>query len=147
MDKKIWFDMDGTIADLYGVENWLDKLEAEDSSPYAEAKPLLNLSLLARTLNKMIRNGWEINIVSWLSRSGSSLYKEEVTKAKLAWLKKHLKSVNFSKIDIISYGTPKEKGRNGFLFDDELKNRTRWGINAFDENNIILKLNVLNELI
>lgn len=27
---KIWFDMDGTIADFYGVENWLDYLLDED---------------------------------------------------------------------------------------------------------------------
>ena len=25
MDKAIWFDMDGTIADLYGVPEWLHK--------------------------------------------------------------------------------------------------------------------------
>ena len=24
MMKAIYFDMDGTIADLYGVENWLE---------------------------------------------------------------------------------------------------------------------------
>ena len=26
MTKAIYFDMDGTIADLYAVENWLDDL-------------------------------------------------------------------------------------------------------------------------
>ena len=41
MKKEIWFDMDGTIADLYGVENWLEMLIAEDPTPYAVAKPLL----------------------------------------------------------------------------------------------------------
>ena len=33
--RTIWFDMDGTIANLYGVDNWLDKLHASDASPYA----------------------------------------------------------------------------------------------------------------
>ena len=47
---RICFDMDGTIADLYGVENWLDNLIAENVKPYAEAKPMLNLSALARKL-------------------------------------------------------------------------------------------------
>ena len=34
----IYFDMDGTIANLYAVENWLPKLRNKDESPYAEAK-------------------------------------------------------------------------------------------------------------
>lgn len=29
----IWFDMDGTIADLYGVDGWLEMLIAEDPTP------------------------------------------------------------------------------------------------------------------
>ena len=36
--RTIWFDMDGTIANLYGVENWLPKLRAHDASPYADAE-------------------------------------------------------------------------------------------------------------
>ena len=59
MKKIINFDMDGTIADLYGVDNWLAKLNASDPSPYIEAKPLLNLSTLARRLNKLLRDGYE----------------------------------------------------------------------------------------
>lgn len=31
IEKTINFDMDGTIADLYGVENWLEYLQAGDS--------------------------------------------------------------------------------------------------------------------
>ena len=33
MLKMICFDMDGTIADLYAVPNWLEKLRAYDASP------------------------------------------------------------------------------------------------------------------
>ena len=40
---KINLDMDGTITNLYGVQNWLDYLIAEDVTPYAIAKPLLRL--------------------------------------------------------------------------------------------------------
>ena len=32
MKKEIWLDMDGTIADLYGVENWLEYIKAEDEN-------------------------------------------------------------------------------------------------------------------
>ena len=42
------FDMDGTIADLYADPNWLPKLRAYDPTPYINAKPLVNMSRLAR---------------------------------------------------------------------------------------------------
>ena len=56
--KIICFDMDGTIADLYGVENWLDYLLASDTLPYEAAKPLLRLNVLARILNRLQREGY-----------------------------------------------------------------------------------------
>lgn len=137
MVHSIWFDMDGTLADLYGVENWLPKLEASDPSPYEEAKPLLRMATLARLLNKLIRAGWSVSIISWTSKNGSPAYNKAVAKAKLKWLKSHLKSVQFDAIDIIDYGICKKDGREGILFDDEMQNRTEWGAGAFDETNII----------
>ena len=98
---KINFDMDGTIADLYGVSNWLEDLLHEDVRPYVEARPLVNLQALARVLNRLIRAGYEVNIISWTSRGGSSAYNEAVKKAKIAWLNQHLASVKFSEIIII----------------------------------------------
>ena len=137
MTKEIWFDMDGTIADLYSVENWLPMLRAESASPYLEAKPLLNLSNLARLLNKLQREGYKLGIVSWTAKGGSYEYNELVAEAKKEWLSIHLKSVRFDSIDIIEYGTPKENGRGGILFDDEEKNRLNWNEKAFDETKIL----------
>ena len=71
LNITINFDMDGTIADLYGVENWLDYLIAEDTTPYAVAEPLLRLCTLARMLNKLQKNGYEIAVISWLSKTGT----------------------------------------------------------------------------
>ena len=143
MRKQIWFDMDGTIADLYGVENWLEKLTNSDASPYAEAKPLLRMASLARVLNRLQRNGYEIGIISWLAKYGSTEYNEMVIEAKKNWLKIHLKSVKFDHIDIVKYGTPKEMGRNGILFDDEEQNRKNWKYEAYDVNQILEILKAL----
>ena len=146
MSKAIYFDMDGTIANLYGVDNWLTKLRAEDESPYTDAKPLLRLSQLARLLNQLQLKGYVIGVVSWLSKNGTEAYNEKVTRAKLEWLKKHLRSVNFDEIIITEYGTPKEKivnFPNGILFDDELKNREKWKGQAFDETKILEVLKAL----
>ena len=136
MNKAIYFDMDGTIADLYGVDGWLEDLLHEDVRPYAEARPLVNLQRLARILNRLIRNGYSVNVISWTSRSGSAEYNREVTKVKIQWLETHLKSVKFSKIEILPYGTPKELFGQGILFDDEKHNRESWGEGAYTEKEI-----------
>ena len=132
MIKAIYFDMDGTIADLYGVEGWLADLEAENVRPYAEAKPLLNLSLLARYIHKAQAKGYMVGVISWLSKYGSDAYNEAVTVAKLEWLAKHLPSVEWDEIHIVEYGTPKSTCRTypGILFDDEEKNLKEWGAGA-----------------
>lgn len=138
MMKAIWFDMDGTIADLYGVEGWLDYLLAGDVFPYVEAAPMLNLSLLARLLNRLQAEGWKLGIVSWISKSGSELYNGEVALAKLVWLHQHLKSVEWDEIKIVSYGTNKfETCGGGILFDDEEGNRNAWEDKAYTPENII----------
>ena len=134
------FDMDGTIADLYGVENWLEYLINEDTTPYAVAEPLLRLSALARRLNNLQRMGYELAIISWLSKSGSDEYNEAVTEVKRQWLAKHLPSVQWNRIIIVPYGTPKESFCGSpldILFDDEERNRNNWTGRAFDVENIM----------
>lgn len=132
MIKAIYFDMDGTIADLYGVKGWLDDLIAENTRPYAEAKPLLNLSLLARYIHKAQKMGYIVGVISWLSKSGSPEYNKAVTEVKREWLKKHLPSVEWDEIHIVEYGTPKSTCRTcpGILFDDEERNLKEWGAGA-----------------
>lgn len=133
----ICFDMDGTIADLYGVEGWLNDLENENTRPYREARPLLNLSLLARYLNKIQRMGHSICVISWLSKSGTSDYNAEVAEVKREWLAKHLPSVAWDAINIVPYGTPKSLFGTDILFDDEERNRKEWQGTAYDVQNII----------
>ena len=136
----IFFDMDGTIADLYGVENWLDYLLAADAFPYENAKPLLRLASLARILNRLSKNGFRIEIISWLAKNSNEKYDVAVTEAKISWLKKHLPSVQFDEINIVSYGICKDTFRHSemdILFDDEEKNRNDWGGVSFDVNNIL----------
>ena len=141
--RAIYFDMDGTIANLYGVEGWLDDLINEQVRPYAIASPLLNMQALARVLNRLAKNGYEINIISWLAKNSTPDYDKKVINAKRKWLAKHLKSVKFSNIHIVPYGTPKENFGKGILFDDEENNRKNWKGTAFDVNDIIGNLRKL----
>lgn len=123
------FDMDGTFVNLYGVENWLEMLIAGDETPYAIATPLVNLSRLAKRINKARRNGDRVEVISWLAKNSTPEYDEKVINAKKAWLAKHLPSVTFDEIYIVAYGTPKSRvtnAKNAILFDDEQNNINEW---------------------
>lgn len=143
MIKEICFDMDGTIANFYGVENWLDYLTHSSTYPYAAAKPMLRMSALARKLNQLQRNGYKLKIISWTSKCGTDEFNAEIATTKLSWLDVHLHSVKFDEIHIIPYGTPKSSFGSGILFDDECGNREEWGANAFPPELIMQILNSL----
>jgi hypothetical protein len=138
--------MDGTIANLYGVEGWLESLIAEDVKPYAEAEVMVNMSLLARLLNKAQRKGHEVVVISWLSKCGSPAYNEAVAEVKRAWLAKHLPSVKWNEVNIVEYGTCKAnfaKSAEDVLFDDEERNRAEWTGKAYGVENICEVLKAL----
>lgn len=143
----ICFDMDGTLADLYGVPDWLEKLEAENTSPYKEAAPMFKLSGLARRLNNLQRRGATLTVISWTAKNGSGDYNKRVAETKEKWLKSHLPSVKWDNIIIIPYGTDKGsmvENEIAILFDDDRKVReeweTSWRRKAYspDEINIVL---------
>lgn len=139
--KAIYFDMDGTIVDFYGVPNWLEYLERGDVYPYKAAKPLVSLSLLARRLNFLRARGYHLGIISWSSKGSAPEYDNKVAIAKRQWLAKHLHSVTWDEIEIVPYGFPKQKAvlfaNDGILFDDEERNRTDWTGTAYDVDNIL----------
>lgn len=137
--RTIWFDMDGTIANLYGVQDWLPKLRAFDPSPYAEAAVMHNMSLLARYLNKLQKLGFRLGIISWLAKDSSFEYDQAVRRAKEEWLKNHLSSVTFNEIYLVSYGCPKTMfihSELDILFDDNETIRNEWTGEAHDPSEI-----------
>jgi hypothetical protein len=136
-EKIINFDMDGTFVDLYGVDGWLDDLINSRTRPYEVAKPMINMSAFARRLNYLQKIGYIINVISWTAKNGSADFNERVKTAKLNWLAKHLKSVKFNNVYIVPYGTPKHEISSGILFDDEKPNRDKWGVGAYDVDNIL----------
>lgn len=128
---KIYLDMDGTIANLYKVENWLFKLVNHDASPYREAERMVD----AEVLENLVKLGYELAIVSWLSKGSNKEYDKMVRNAKKEWLKENFPTIKFSEIHIVKYGTPKSKvvkEKNGILFDDEERNRNEWKGMAID---------------
>jgi hypothetical protein len=137
MERKICFDLDGTLANLYAVENWLNMLRAYDPTPYIQAKPMFNMSAFARLLHKAQRLGYEVCVISWLSKNSTPEYDMAVTQAKLQWLQNHLPSVEWNEINIVAYGTPKHEICGGVLFDDEEHNRKEWGVGGLEPSEIM----------
>ena len=129
ISKMICFDMDGTIADLYAIPNWLTKLRAEDASPYAEAAPMWDMEKLRDILLKLISKGWEIRVISWLSKDSTEEYKETVRQAKREWLTRY--DFPADKVHLVAYGTTKADcvrriAEAAILVDDNEKVRNGW---------------------
>ena len=147
----IYFDMDGTIANLYGVNNWLPKLQAEDASPYAEATPLINMDNLQLLLAILQNRGYKIGIISWLAKNSSKSYDKMVRKAKIEWLRSMLPEIHFDEMHIVKYGTRKDyvaKDKTGIIFDDDERVRNKWRGESFNPNteNIIEILTLIKEM-
>lgn len=149
MSKMICFDMDGTIADTYAVPNWLEKLRAEDPSPYAEAAPMWDMDALRIILETLIEKGWEIRVISWLSKDASREYNKAVREAKRAWLKKYRFPVE--KCHLVAYGTTKancvrKETDHAILIDDNEKVRDGWHLGETIDPTKVDLLKVLAEL-
>ena len=115
MLKMICFDMDGTIADLYGVKDWLPKLRNYNASPYEEAKPMWDMARLANALKA---SGAKVVVVTWLSKDSTKEYDMAVRKAKLEWLKEN--GFPFDKFHGVKYGTTKANCVRRYLAENEL---------------------------
>ena len=142
-EKTLWFDMDGTIADLYGVNGWLSYLKNEDVLPYKKASLLYEKKELIELLQEVKNHGYDIGIISWTSKNGSLDYSNRVRKAKIEWLNENGLLNLFDKILIENYGVNKsaacQKYGYGVLVDDEKNNLNSWtnGLTIDANENII----------
>lgn len=144
-NKTLVFDMDGTLADFYGVTGWLDYLHDSNPTPYIVAQPLYDMKKLNAILNMLKVYGWKIVITSWLAKDSTKDFDKEVRKAKLEWLE----NVDFpyDEIHLVKYGTTKANctrkiGGFQILVDDNEDVRKGWSLGGtIDANeNIMQKL-------
>lgn len=146
MNKTLVFDMDGTIADLYGVENWLEDLRSGNERPYKEAQPLYDMDTLASVLGLLRCCGWAVVVTSWLAKNSDKAYDEKVRQAKKEWLAKY--SFPYDEIHLVKYGTTKanctrKKGGIQILIDDNEKVRKGWTLG----DTINAKENIMKSLV
>ena len=145
MNRTLVFDMDGTIANLYGVENWLEDLRSFNPRPYIVAEPMYDMDTLKVILEMLKCQGWRIVVTSWLSKESTREYDRMVREAKREWLAKY--EFPFDEIHDVAYGTTKANctirlGGYQILVDDNEMVRKGWNLgNTINANeNIIEKL-------
>ena len=132
MIKMICFDMDGTIADLYGVKGWLEMLCNENPTPYEVAEPIWNTEALNAILMALQAKGIEIRIVTWLSKDSTEEYKTATREAKREWLADNV--FPYDHFHGVKYGATKAdsirkylaEGETAILIDDNDKVRRGW---------------------
>ena len=145
-EKILVFDMDGTIADFYGVNGWLDYLKESNPTPYIIAKPLYDMVVLTSVLNILKAKGWKIVVTSWLAKDSTKDFDKEVRQAKREWLEEY--NFPFDEIHLVKYGTTKANctrklGGYQILVDDNEQVRKGWNLGA----TINANENILDKLI
>lgn len=113
--KKVYLDMDGTIADLYGQKNWLERLKSEDTTIFLECQPLISEKQL---LELFPSDKYEISILSMTPNKCSKEYHNQVIQQKNEWLDKYFPSI--TKRIYKKYGNNKnlKNSINAILVDD-----------------------------
>ena len=143
MENTIVFDMDGTIANFYGVEGWLDDILAENTRPYEIAEPLYDMVYLRQILLRLKAIGWRVVVTTWLAKGGTKEYNDRTRKAKLDWLARY--DFPYDEIHLVKYGTTKanctrKHGGYQILVDDNAQVRKGWNLGAtIDANENILE--------
>ena len=153
MLKMLIFDMDGTVADLYGVPNWLLMLRAFDPTPYRIAKPMWDMAELARLLRMAQTKGIEVRIVTWLSKESTPQYDADVRIAKREWLS--TQDFPFDHFHGVRYGATKadsvrkylNDGDTAILFDDNAKVREGWHLGEAIDPTACDLIEVLRQLV
>lgn len=146
MNKTLVFDMDGTLANFYGVDGWLNDLQNENTRPYDIAEPLYNMEVLNAILDIFRLQGWKIAVTTWLAKGSTKAFDDMVRASKIAWLQKY--NFSYDEIHLVRYGTTKANctRKNGglqVLVDDNEQIRKGWHLGTTIDAN----KNIIDELI
>ena len=145
MNRTLVFDMDGTIANFYGVDGWLENIRNSNPRPYIVAEPMYDTDVLNTILSLLKAQGWKIVVTSWLAKGSDKAFDELTRQAKREWLARY--NFPFDEIHLVKYGTTKANctrkiGGYQILVDDNAEVRKGWHlgdtINA--NENILEKL-------
>lgn len=134
MSIKIYFDLDGTVYNLYGVNNWLARLRNEDATAYNEGEFLHKETYnhFLEICSQLSSLGVQFGVITWLAMQSSPEYEEEVTEIKREWVEEYLPFV--TEFNAQSYGIPKQnaiqkRAKRMYLIDDSTEVCEMWQTN------------------
>lgn len=124
MSRTIYFDMDGTLAALFFIKGFAERLESGDCSVYTECRTLYKVNEMSATIAALKTKGYDIGIISYADESNL----EKARAAKMEWLSRHFPYANSEKIHIVTKAVSKASYyHNGdVLVDDARANREEW---------------------
>ena len=139
MNKIVYFDMDGTLADLYGVTNVFKRLDALDANVYSEAKPIDKYINMLKEFKHM---GYKVIILSCLGMISDKQFDKDTVHNKGVWLDKYVGKEYIDERIYIPNTKHKEQYINeyGILVDDDDKVLVNWNydrIKAINNNKAI----------
>lgn len=102
MTVKVYFDLDGTIFDLYGKEKWLEMIETEQSGVFeGDFLPEINEDHFYTTVGDLLDLGVQFGVITWLPMGASPEYEEICRAEKMAWVKEFMPFI--SEFNCVSY--------------------------------------------
>lgn len=123
--KTIYFDMDGTLSNLYAVDDVFNKLDNWDCTPYKDALPInKNIELLKQYKH----NGYRVVILSCLSKITNEQFDVDTIQCKNMWLDMYVGKQYIDERIYIPYTKHKEMyvHSNGILVDDDKVILSNW---------------------
>lgn len=123
MKKTVYLDMDGTIANLYGIENWLPRLRAEDKTIFLECEPMISEKEL---LDKFPTENFEMKILSMTPLNATENYCLDVINQKNERLNKYFPSITKRIYKPYGHNKNLKNSKNAILIDDSEPIRNSW---------------------
>lgn len=125
----VYLDMDGTIFDLYGQNNWLERLRTEDDTVFTGDRRMVTEEVL-RT--HFPADTYDVRVLSMTPKDATDEYCERVIARKNEWLDRYFPSI--TKRIYRKYGHNKnlKNSKYAILIDDSEPIRNSWNGLAFD---------------
>lgn len=118
--KRVYLDMDGTIADLYNVKQWLERIKSNDSNLFVECEPIITQDELFEVFPP---NEYDISILSMTPKDCSDSYAADVIRQKNEWLDMHFPNLKKRIYKKYSYNKNLKNSKDAILVDDNKKIR------------------------